>query len=81
MSATLDAGAFSRYFGGARAVWVEGRTHPVAVFHTAQPEDSYLDAALCATLQVGQGCSAAVLPAPRRPCHVEAVPHCNRSPC
>lgn len=52
MSATLDAGAFSNYFGGARCVWVRGRTHPVTVFNTAQPEDNYLDAALCATLQV-----------------------------
>jgi hypothetical protein len=53
MSATLDAGAFSDYFGGARAVWVRGRTHPVTVMNTAHPEDNYLDAALCATLQVG----------------------------
>jgi ATP-dependent RNA helicase DHX8/PRP22 len=52
MSATLDAGAFSRYFDGAKCVWVKGRTHPVKVFNTAQPEDNYLDAALCATLQV-----------------------------
>jgi hypothetical protein len=52
MSATLDAGAFSDYFGGARAVWVKGRTHPVTVMNTAQPEENYLDAALCATLQV-----------------------------
>jgi len=52
MSATLDAGAFSRYFSGAKCVWVRGRTHPVTVFNTAQPEDNYLDAALCATLQV-----------------------------
>ncbi|WIA22550.1 hypothetical protein OEZ85_000984 [Tetradesmus obliquus] len=52
MSATLDAGAFSDYFGGARAVWVRGRTHPVTIMNTAQPEENYLDAALCATLQV-----------------------------
>jgi ATP-dependent RNA helicase DHX8/PRP22 len=54
MSATLDAGAFSDYFGGARAVWVKGRTHPVTVMNTAQPEENYLDAALCTTLQVQQ---------------------------
>jgi hypothetical protein len=52
MSATLDAGAFSRYFDGAKCLWVRGRTHPVKVFNTAQPENNYLDAALCATLQV-----------------------------
>jgi HrpA-like RNA helicase len=55
MSATLDAGAFSDYFGGARAVWVRGRTHPVTVMNTAHPEENYLDAALCATLQVSVG--------------------------
>jgi len=69
--------AFSRYFGGARAVWVEGRTHPVAVFHTAQPEDSYLDAALCATLQVGQGlqcCPPPRGPVTLRPSHMAGHP-------
>ncbi|KIY98086.1 RNA helicase [Monoraphidium neglectum] len=52
MSATLDAEAFSKYFGGARAVWVQGRQHPVAVMCTTHPEDNYLDAALNAVLQV-----------------------------
>jgi hypothetical protein len=101
MSATLDAGAFSRcaptfalffgvfarvvcarqscmcvshnqhilflqphkhttqtksYFNGARAVWVRGRQHPVALHATAQPEDNYLDAAVNATLQVDCCC-------------------------
>jgi HrpA-like RNA helicase len=63
MSATLDAGAFSDYFGGARAVWVRGRTHPVTVMNTAHPEENYLDAALCATLQVsvqGGACRCAL---------------------
>ena len=37
---------------GGRGGGGEGRTHPVRVFNTPEPEDSYLDAALCATLQV-----------------------------
>jgi ATP-dependent RNA helicase DHX8/PRP22 len=41
-----------RYFGGARAVWVRGRQHPVDVMATTAPEDNYLDAALNAALQV-----------------------------
>jgi hypothetical protein len=40
-----------RYFGGARAVWVQGRQHPVSVMCTTHPEDNYLDAALNAALQ------------------------------
>jgi ATP-dependent RNA helicase DHX8/PRP22 len=54
MSATMDAGRFSSYLGGARCLLVRGRSHPVAVHYTAAPEDNYLDAALCATLQVQQ---------------------------
>lgn len=52
MSATLDAAGFQQYFPGAAAAYVEGRQHPVQVFYTAQPEDSYLDAAITAVLQV-----------------------------
>jgi hypothetical protein len=47
-----------RYFGGARAVWVQGRQHPVAVMCTTHPEDNYLDAALNAVLQVGRSSCA-----------------------
>jgi hypothetical protein len=52
MSATLDAQQFSRYFDGAPALLVRGRTFPVEVLYTTQPEDNYHDAALNATLQV-----------------------------
>ncbi|KAL4447805.1 hypothetical protein ABPG75_005024 [Micractinium tetrahymenae] len=52
MSATLDAAAFTRYFDGAQAAYVQGRQFPVEVMYTAAPEDSYLDAAIAAALQV-----------------------------
>ncbi|GMH44162.1 hypothetical protein BSKO_12096 [Bryopsis sp. KO-2023] len=52
MSATLDAGKFSTFFEGARPVYIPGRQHPVEIFYTPQPEDSYLDAALRSTLQI-----------------------------
>ena len=52
MSATLDAGQFIKYLDGARGLLVRGRTYPVDVMYTAQPEDNYLDAAINATLQV-----------------------------
>lgn len=52
MSATLEARQFADYFGGARCAYVQGRTYPVSVLYTTQPEENYLDAALCAVLQV-----------------------------
>ncbi|KAG2496731.1 hypothetical protein HYH03_005143 [Edaphochlamys debaryana] len=52
MSATLDAGRFVDFFPGAVAGLIRGRQYPVQVMYTARPEDNYLDAAVCATLQV-----------------------------
>ncbi|KAL1673442.1 P-loop containing nucleoside triphosphate hydrolase protein [Schizophyllum commune] len=45
MSATLDADKFSRYFDGARILYVKGRQHPVTIYHASQPQLDYLDAA------------------------------------
>ncbi|PRW45383.1 ATP-dependent RNA helicase dhx8 isoform A [Chlorella sorokiniana] len=52
MSATLDAAAFTRYFNGAQAAYIQGRQFPVQVMYTSAPEDSYVDAAITAALQV-----------------------------
>ncbi|KAL0046865.1 hypothetical protein WJX82_000241 [Trebouxia sp. C0006] len=52
MSATLDAAAFARYFGGTKTVYIQGRQHPVELLYTGLPEDSYLDAALTTVLQI-----------------------------
>jgi ATP-dependent RNA helicase DHX8/PRP22 len=52
MSATLDADAFADFFGGARAVYVQGRQYPVQVLYTPEPEEDYLDAAMLTVLQV-----------------------------
>ena len=52
MSATLDADAFAGFFGGARAVYVQGRQFPVSVLYTPAPEEDYLDAALVTVLQL-----------------------------
>lgn len=46
MSATLDAEKFVDYFGGAPFLKVPGRTHPVEVFYTPEPERDYLEAAV-----------------------------------
>ncbi|KAL6573530.1 Pre-mRNA-splicing factor ATP-dependent RNA helicase DEAH10 [Orobanche hederae] len=52
MSASLDARIFSEYFGGARAVHVQGRQHPVDILYTRQPETDYTDAALITIFQI-----------------------------
>lgn len=52
MSASLDAKIFSDYFGGARAVHVQGRQYPVDVLYTHQPETDYVDATLITIFQV-----------------------------
>ncbi|KAE9451145.1 hypothetical protein C3L33_16946, partial [Rhododendron williamsianum] len=52
MSASLDARGFSEYFGGARAVHVQGRQFPVDIFYTKAPETDYLDATLITIFQI-----------------------------
>ncbi|XP_034931995.1 pre-mRNA-splicing factor ATP-dependent RNA helicase DEAH10 isoform X1 [Populus alba] len=52
MSASLDARLFSEYFGGARAVHVEGRQHHVDIFYTLHAETDYVDAALITIFQI-----------------------------
>ncbi|TID21853.1 pre-mRNA-splicing factor ATP-dependent RNA helicase PRP43 [Venturia nashicola] len=56
MSATLDAQKFQKYFGTqekiAPLLAVPGRTHPVEIFYTAQPERDYVEAALRTVLQI-----------------------------
>lgn len=52
MSASLDARVFSEYFGGAKAVHVEGRQFPVDILYTVHPESDYIDAALVTIFQV-----------------------------
>ncbi|XP_045794628.1 pre-mRNA-splicing factor ATP-dependent RNA helicase DEAH10 [Trifolium pratense] len=52
MSASLDARTFSEYFGGAKAVHIQGRQFPVDIFYTRYPETDYVDAALITIFQV-----------------------------
>jgi len=56
MSATLDAQKFQKYFSieGANAplLAVPGRTHPVEIFYTPEPEKDYVEAALRTVLQI-----------------------------
>jgi len=52
MSASLDAKCFSDYFGGAKAVHIQGRQYPVDILYTYEPESDYMDAALVTIFQV-----------------------------
>lgn len=54
MSATLDAVKFQKYFDNAPLLKVPGRTFPVEIFYTPQPERDYLEAAIRTVLQIHQ---------------------------
>lgn len=52
MSATLDAKKFQKYFNDAPLLKVPGRTFPVEVFYTKEPEQNYVEAAVRTTLHI-----------------------------
>ncbi|CAE6425567.1 unnamed protein product [Rhizoctonia solani] len=52
MSATLDAERFSRFFGGARVVYVKGRQHPVKLMYLKDNTADYLESALKTVFQI-----------------------------
>ena len=54
MSATLEASSFSSFFHDAPVVYGRGRTFPVETFYVEEPEDDYLDAAMCAVCQINE---------------------------
>ncbi|KAJ0799665.1 putative RNA helicase [Helianthus annuus] len=51
-SATLDAEKFSGYFFSCNIFTIPGRTFPVEILYTKQPESDYLDAALITVMQI-----------------------------
>jgi ATP-dependent RNA helicase DHX8/PRP22 len=51
-SATLDAEKFSRYFFDCPIFTIPGRTFPVEILYTKEPELDYLDAALLCVMQI-----------------------------
>ncbi|KAI9705558.1 MAG: DEAH-box ATP-dependent RNA helicase prp22 [Candelina mexicana] len=51
-SATLDADKFSEYFNKCPIFTVPGRTYPVEVMYSREPESDYLDAALVTVMQI-----------------------------
>ncbi|MCJ1409366.1 DEAH-box ATP-dependent RNA helicase prp22 [Ptychographa xylographoides] len=51
-SATLDADKFSEYFNKCPILMIPGRTFPVEVMYSREPESDYLDAALVTVMQI-----------------------------
>jgi pre-mRNA-splicing factor ATP-dependent RNA helicase DHX15/PRP43 len=55
MSATLDAIKFQEYFENSPPpVKVPGRTHPVEIFYTPEPEQDYVEASVKTVVQIHQ---------------------------
>ncbi|EJW88008.1 Dhx33 protein [Wuchereria bancrofti] len=52
MSATLDSGKFQNYFENCPLMSVPGRTYPVEIFYTPEPEKDYLEAAIRTVVQI-----------------------------
>ena len=79
MSATLDAALFEGFFDAPLArVNVPGRQHAVEVLYTAEPQDDFMDAALCTVMQlhadvpIGAGDILVFLPGQE---NIEALQH------
>ncbi|KJY01963.1 pre-mRNA-splicing factor ATP-dependent RNA helicase prp22 like protein [Zymoseptoria brevis] len=51
-SATLDADKFSTYFNECPILTIPGRTYPVEIMYSREPESDYLDAALTTIMQI-----------------------------
>ena len=51
-SATLDADKFSDYFNKCPIFSIPGRTYPVEIMYSREPESDYLDAALVTVMQI-----------------------------
>jgi ATP-dependent RNA helicase DHX8/PRP22 len=51
-SATLDAAKFSAYFNECPIFTIPGRTFPVEIMYSREPESDYLDAALVTVMQI-----------------------------
>lgn len=52
MSATIDVDHFSKYFNNCEPIYLDGRTYPVQVFHSAVPQPDYVNASLITFFQI-----------------------------
>ncbi|KAL8709962.1 MAG: hypothetical protein Q9220_005412 [cf. Caloplaca sp. 1 TL-2023] len=54
-SATLDADKFSKYFNECPIFTIPGRTYPVEIMYSREPQSDYLDAALVTVMEIHLG--------------------------
>ncbi|KAJ3516974.1 hypothetical protein NLJ89_g793 [Agrocybe chaxingu] len=52
MSATLDAEKFSKFYHNAKIIYVKGRQYPVKIYHSAESQLDYADAAMRTFFQI-----------------------------
>ena len=52
MSATLAAEEFSRYFNGAKILYIQGRQYPVKLYYTLDQQPDYINSAVTTVLQL-----------------------------
>ncbi|XP_018325016.1 ATP-dependent RNA helicase DHX33 [Agrilus planipennis] len=52
MSATMDVDHFSQYFNHCKAVYIEGRTYPVNIYHSIKPQDDYQTACVATFFKI-----------------------------
>ena len=52
MSATLAAEEFSKYFNGAKILYIQGRLFPVKLYYTLTPQADYVNSAVTTVLQL-----------------------------
>lgn len=58
MSATMDVDHFSDYFGSVPILYLEGRQHPIQVFHAVHRQDDYVFSSLVTIFQIHQDAPA-----------------------
>lgn len=52
MSATMDVDHFSQYFNDCEILYLTGRTYPVKVMHTKEPQNDYTHAAMSTLFKI-----------------------------
>lgn len=48
----MDVDTFRKYFDNCPVIYLEGRTHPVTIYHAKTKQDDYQYAAVCTIFQL-----------------------------
>lgn len=52
MSATMDVDHFSKYFNNCEILYLTGRTYPVKIFHTKEPQTDYVHSCMSTLFEI-----------------------------